>query len=186
MVYSLAAMPLLHDDVIKWKHFPHYWPFVRGIHQSPVNSPHKGQWRRASMFSLICAWINGWVKNREAADSRRHRVHYDVIVMWKIWWLITHSNKILNEIWVRSRRCSCLVTWFCYQMIAAMIAAPSWSDPHNDFQSWKYIIKCHLQKYHVFGMGLKVLIKHTMDMLWEKFQWILPLYMKPISFQSKA
>ena len=25
-----------------------------------------------------------------------------------------------------------------------------------------------------------------MDMLWEKFQWILPLYMKPISFESKA
>ena len=34
-----------HDDVIKWKHFPRYWPFVRGIHQSPVNCPHKGQWR---------------------------------------------------------------------------------------------------------------------------------------------
>ena len=32
-----------HDDVIKWKHFPHYWPFVGGIHRSPVNSPHKGQ-----------------------------------------------------------------------------------------------------------------------------------------------
>ena len=32
-----------HDDVIKWKHFPRYWPFVRGIHPSPVNSPHKGQ-----------------------------------------------------------------------------------------------------------------------------------------------
>ena len=28
-----------HDDVIKWKHFPRYWPFVRGIHWSPVNSP---------------------------------------------------------------------------------------------------------------------------------------------------
>ena len=28
-----------HDDVIKWKHFPCYWPFVRGIHRSPVNSP---------------------------------------------------------------------------------------------------------------------------------------------------
>ena len=27
---------------------------------------------------------------------------------------------------------------------------------------------------------------HTMEMLWEKFQWILPLYIKPISFQSKA
>ena len=70
-----------HDDVIKWKHFPRYWPFVRGIHRSPVNSPHKGQWRGALMFSLICAWINAWVNNREAGDLRRHRGHYDVIVM---------------------------------------------------------------------------------------------------------
>ena len=53
-----------HDDVIKWKHFPRYWPFVRGIHRSPVNSPHKGQWRGALMFTLICARINGWVNNR--------------------------------------------------------------------------------------------------------------------------
>ena len=42
-----------HGDVIKWKHFPRYWPFVREIHRSPVNSPHKGQWRGALMFSLI-------------------------------------------------------------------------------------------------------------------------------------
>ena len=64
----------------------HYWPFVRGIHRSSVNSPHKGQWRGALMFSLICAWINDWVDNREAADLRRYRAHYDVIVMW---WPIT-------------------------------------------------------------------------------------------------
>ena len=70
-----------HDDVIKWKHFPRYWPFVRGIHRSPVNSLHKGQWRGAFMFSLICAWINGWVNNREAGGLRRLRAHYDVIVM---------------------------------------------------------------------------------------------------------
>ena len=69
----------IHDDVIKWKHFPRYWPFVRGIHRSPVDSPHKGQWRRALMFSLI--WINGWVNNRGAGDLRRHRAYYDVIVM---------------------------------------------------------------------------------------------------------
>ena len=43
-----------HDDVIKWKHFPRDWPFVRGIHRWPVNSPHKGQWRGALMFSFIC------------------------------------------------------------------------------------------------------------------------------------
>ena len=52
----------MHDDVIKWKHFPRYWPFVRGIHRWPVNSPHKGQWRGAMMFSLICAWRNDWVR----------------------------------------------------------------------------------------------------------------------------
>ena len=70
-----------HDDVIKWKHFPRYSPFVRGIQRSPVNSPHKGQWRGALMFSLICAGINGWVNNREAGDLRHHRAHYDVTVM---------------------------------------------------------------------------------------------------------
>ena len=73
----------LHDDVIKWKHFPRYWPFVRGIHRSPVNFPHKGQWRGALVFSLncqLCVWINGWVNNREAGDLRRYRAHYDVIV----------------------------------------------------------------------------------------------------------
>ena len=72
----------LHDDVIKWKHFPRNWPFVRKIHRSPVNFPHKGQWRGALMFSLIYAWINNWVNNREAGDLRRQHGHYDVIVMW--------------------------------------------------------------------------------------------------------
>ena len=57
----VIATSYWHDDVIKWKHFPRYWPFVRGIHRSPVNSPHKGQWRRALMFSSICASINVWV-----------------------------------------------------------------------------------------------------------------------------
>ena len=70
-----------HDDVIKWKHFPRYWPFVRGIHRSPVNCTYKCQWGGALKISLICAWINGWVNNREAGDSRRHCTHYDVTVM---------------------------------------------------------------------------------------------------------
>ena len=68
--------------VIKWKHFPRYWPFVRGIHRSLVNSPHKGQWRGALMFSLICAWINGWENNREAGDLRRYRARIYVIILW--------------------------------------------------------------------------------------------------------
>ena len=51
------------------------------VGNSPVNSPHKGQWRGVFIFSLICAWINGWVNNREAGDMRHHHAHYDVIVM---------------------------------------------------------------------------------------------------------
>ena len=46
-----------------------------------MNSLHKGQWSGALMFSLICVWINGSVCNRESGDLRRHRGHYDVIVM---------------------------------------------------------------------------------------------------------
>ena len=59
------------------------------------NSPHKDQWRRALMFSLISTWINGWVNNGDAGDLRDHRTHYDVIVMsaanpvglfqWTLW-----------------------------------------------------------------------------------------------------
>ena len=72
----------IHDDVIKWKHFPRYWSFVRGIDRSTVNSPHKGQWRGAWMFSLIRAWTNGWVNNGDAGDLRRRRAHFDVTVMY--------------------------------------------------------------------------------------------------------
>ena len=78
-----------HDDVIKWKHLPRNWPFVRGIHRSPLNSPHKGQWREALMFSLICAWINTWLNNRETGDFKRYSAHYNVIVMVK--WYATSS-----------------------------------------------------------------------------------------------
>ena len=78
-----GSVGLIHDDVIKWKYFPRYWPFVRGIHPSPVNSAHKGQWRGALMFSLICARINVWVNNGEAGDLRRRRAHYGVTVMFQ-------------------------------------------------------------------------------------------------------
>ena len=84
-----------HDDVIKWKHFSRYWPFVRGIHRSPVNSPHKDQWRGALIFSLICVWINGLVNNRKAGDLRRSRAHYDVIVMLSV--LVSRPMKYFHH-----------------------------------------------------------------------------------------
>ena len=77
---------LIHHDVIKWKPFMRYWPFVQEIHRSPMISPHKGQWRGALVFSLICAWINGLVNNCEACDLGHRRAHFDVTVMY---WTLT-------------------------------------------------------------------------------------------------
>ena len=41
--------------IMMTSHFPRYWHFVRGIHRSPMDSPHRDQWRRALMSSLISA-----------------------------------------------------------------------------------------------------------------------------------
>ena len=91
LIFTMWNLCTCHDDVSKWKHFPRYWPFVRGIHRSPVNSPHKGQWRGALMFTLICAWMDGWVNNRKAGDLRRHCAHCDVTVMP---WLFSYWNRV--------------------------------------------------------------------------------------------
>ena len=77
--------PVTHRPITWWRHqmeaFSALLAFCAGNSPVPVNSPHKGQWRGALMFSLIWTSTNGWVNNREAGDLRRHRAHYDVIVM---------------------------------------------------------------------------------------------------------
>ena len=78
---SITISGIHHDDVIKWKHFPRYWPFVRGINRSPVDSPYNGQWRGALMFSVICALTNGRANNRNDGDLSHHDAHYDVTVI---------------------------------------------------------------------------------------------------------
>ena len=68
-----------------WRHqmetFSTLLALLRGIHRSPVDSPHKSQWRGALMVSLVCAWTNYWANNRHASDLRRHCTHYDVTVL---------------------------------------------------------------------------------------------------------
>ena len=102
-----------------WRHqmetFPRYWPFVRGIHRSPVNSPHKGQWRGALMISLIS--IKVWVNSREAGDLRRYRAHYDVTVMCAILRLLQYQWDNTDDYGQKiSRSCFCFlfVCLFCY------------------------------------------------------------------------
>ena len=71
-----------HDDVIKWRHFPCYWPFVSGNHRSLVDSPYKGQWHETLMFSLMCAWTNGGANNRDAGQQLR------------CWWFETSARSL--------------------------------------------------------------------------------------------
>ena len=68
-----------------------YWPFARGIHRSPVDSPHKGQWSGALMVYFICTWTNGWANNQDAADLRYHHTHFDVTVMYIATYSHTHT-----------------------------------------------------------------------------------------------
>ena len=87
------------DDCLTWWHnqmeiFSTLLAFVWGIHQWPVNSPHKGQWHGALMFSLICVWTNSWANNGDTGDLRRHGAHYDVTVM-------------INQIAIQPAICTC-------------------------------------------------------------------------------
>ena len=78
--------------------------------------PHKGQWRGALMFSLICVWINDWVNNREAGDLRRYRAHYDVTVRCSAsdFHLGGHYCGITLESWYLK---SLVTLLFCLQLV---------------------------------------------------------------------
>ena len=88
-LWNRTSSPALHKNakppVAWWRHqmetFSALLAICAGNSLVPMNSQHKGQWRGALMFSLICVWINGWANNRKAGDLRRHRARYDVIVM---------------------------------------------------------------------------------------------------------
>ena len=69
---------IMHGDVIKWKHFPRYWPFVRGIHPSPVNFLTKRPVKQSSdVFFGLCTYVHNW----DPGVLRHHRATYDVTLM---------------------------------------------------------------------------------------------------------
>ena len=82
-LWWLAVHRIGISDQTWWRHpmetFSELLAICTGNSPVPVNSLHKGQWRGALIFSLICVWINGWVNNREAGDWRRYRAHYNVM-----------------------------------------------------------------------------------------------------------
>ena len=55
---------------------------VRLVNTGP-RSPSQRPMTRSFDIFLFCAWTNGWAKNPDVGDLRRHRAHYDVTVMCK-------------------------------------------------------------------------------------------------------
>ena len=110
----------------------------------PVNSSHKGQWRGALMFSLICVWINGWVNNREAGDLRRHHGHYDVKVMMAIVTSESFNNVKLTASNVHSDDQAVTMTAFKFQYFILHNTENSTRDISHllsqQLSSFKYII----------------------------------------------
>ena len=112
----------IHYDVIKWKHFPRYWPFVQGIHRWLVNSLHKGQWRGALMFYLICA-LNKWLSKQSRGwwfetPTRSLWRHCNVLVCGR--WVIepcrilsmsVMSCRTLTFVFIIWHRGPLLLTW---------------------------------------------------------------------------
>ena len=81
---SLSQWSIPEEFLSWWRHQMKIFSGLLSLCEGkpPVNGgfPYKGKWGGALMFSLICAWTNGWANNRDACDLRRHRVHYDVTV----------------------------------------------------------------------------------------------------------
>ena len=119
---TLSQGELTHDDVIKWKHSPRHWPFVWGIHRSPVNSPHRPVTRTFDVFFDL------------RLNKRLSKQSWD-------WWFETPSRPLWHhcnvigpwEICIRFLKCnfqSCfpdrylqILLWYCPQM---NVMGPCW------------------------------------------------------------
>ena len=126
-----------HHEVIKWKHFLRYWPFVWEIHRWAVNSQHKGQWRGALMFSLIYTWTNSCANNGDAGE-------YEVIVMT----------------WPGSAK-SWLYKMVVLSLILFLVVLYNWKQnktKHNDLSTWCHII--YLSSCRFLGNGLVSDLNH--------------------------
>ena len=122
-------------DVIKLKHFPRHWPFVREIHRSPVDSLHKGQWRRALMFFL-------YAHEQAIEQTIETPVIWDAIalVMTSLQWRYQHDTHVLSNHQVKCQRAFRLSTamrnavglWYptLWWLPAINTSRPKWNGQH--------------------------------------------------------
>ena len=109
---------------------------------------HKGQWRGALMFSLICARKNGWVNNREAGDLRRHSAHCDVIVMFLGKITVAEVNGKTAHVWCLHTHV-CISSWHAYwslqnaYIIKTTYVCTYWNPSSGSARKW-YLFERHV------------------------------------------
>ena len=120
----------------------YYWSFVREIHRSPVDSPHKSQWRRALIFSLICAWTNSWVNNRDAGVLSHHDAYYDVTVMWGCLPVLLMQGITQQHLWTTpvTLRVSARARWTNFQHCSTLFLN-FWTSDHL-FKMCSFVWTC--------------------------------------------
>ena len=129
-------------------------------HRSPVDSPHKGQWRGALMFSLIWAWAN----SREAGDLRHHRAHYDVTVMNDLY---SGTGNSLQPVWLQE------IT----SITAASLSSWPLEQTSVKFQSMYSFLwfKFHDTVFpDIYIMGMPISEKTVLILIWGPGAWSLP------------
>ena len=144
-----ATSSCAHDDVIKWKYFPCYWPFVRGIHRSPVNFPHKGQWRGALVFFYL--FLNkrlskhwwGWWFETVSRPLWRHPNVYGIHLVWAWNEFVSHCLHPHIREFIFTHHRNTTLGFFCHAMHCNMVAWANW----NIFQHVKsvfFIENCYI------------------------------------------
>ena len=78
-IFKWVAVTCWHDDVIQWKHFPHYWPFMRGIHP-PVISEFPSQRPVTQSFDVF---FDQHLNKRLGKQSRRRWFEKQSCSIWR-------------------------------------------------------------------------------------------------------
>ena len=128
--------------------------------------PHKGQWHGALMFSLICAWMNGWVNTLGADDLRRQHAHYDVTVMCCV---------------VRSRKftilLNCIIACWTYAVLYDLVNRLISTVMVFNWMLLKvYMYWCVLWKPNAIHSPSKLLLPRHMCLEWQNAMRVANLY----------
>ena len=95
-----------HDDVIKWKHFPRNWPFVRGIHRSRWTPTQRPVTRCFDVFFDLRLnkrlskqpwgwWFEtpSWSLWRQCNDDLHYILHRVSLCIWVIYTVVWSRSK---------------------------------------------------------------------------------------------